>query len=228
MAITLFELALADVEIRPSPYCWRVRFALLHKGLPFETEPLRFAEKQNYPVADHVTVPVLRDGEQLICDSESIIAHLEKNYGGPAFAQSDGERAAAAFYNAWLGAALFPALAPMLFPRVYANVHEDDRAYFRKSREKRLGKTLEEFGATPGCREKAEAALQTLSAPLTRFRFLGGDEANISDYTVFSVLMWARLTTSEALFEAPQPVEAWSERMLDLFDGHARKAKRVS
>ena len=29
----LYELAGEDLEIRFSPYCWIVRFALVHKGL---------------------------------------------------------------------------------------------------------------------------------------------------------------------------------------------------
>lgn len=35
MAITLYELAGADADRRFSPFSWRVRMALLHKGLSF-------------------------------------------------------------------------------------------------------------------------------------------------------------------------------------------------
>ena len=48
MAITLYELVGRD-DLRFSPYCWRTRFALAHKGLEFETVPVRFADKQ--PIA---------------------------------------------------------------------------------------------------------------------------------------------------------------------------------
>jgi len=226
--LKLYELALADPDVRPSPFCWRARFALLHKGVSFETAPLRFAEKDNYPDKDHGLLPILVDGEEIICDRENIYAYTEQKFGGPPLVKTNGERAAAEFYNAWLSSALFPGLAPMMFVRVHAAAHEDDKAYFRKTREKRFGMTLEEFAATPGARDKVEAALQTLAAPLVRHRFLGGDEANLCDYNVFSVFMWARLTTSEKLYETPQAVDAWQERMLDLFDGHARSAKRVS
>lgn len=225
MGLLLYDLALADDGVRPSPYCWIVKFALLHKGLEFETSPLRFAEKENYPDPDYGKLPILKDGDELICDSPNIIAHLEKNYTGKPLVASEGERAAADFYSAWLAADVYPTLRPIMFLRILAVAHEDDKAYFRKSREALFGKPLEKLSVTPGLREKTEAALKLLSAPLTRHRFLGGDEPNLCDYTVFSLFMWQRSITADALYEAPQPVDAWRERMLDLYDGYGRKAK---
>src|SRR5438132_702894 len=46
MAITLYDLAGAEDDRRFSPYCWRIRMALKHKGLEFETVPWRFTEKE--------------------------------------------------------------------------------------------------------------------------------------------------------------------------------------
>ena len=228
MALKLYDLALADPDIRLSPPCWLAKFALLHKGLEFETVPLRFAEKVNYPDKDHGKLPILMDDDEIICDSANIVAHIEKNFAGKAFATTAAERAAADFYLAWLGANLYPGLTAMMFVRVHAAAHDDDKAYFRKSREERIGRTLEEYAATPGAKDQIEAALQTLTAPLVRHKFLGGDEPNISDYTVMSPFMWQRSVTSETLYETPQAVAAWQERMLDLFDGYGRKAKRAA
>jgi len=227
MTLKLYDLATADEAVRPSPFCWLVKFALLHKGLEFETVPMRFAEKENYPDPAYAKLPILVDGEEVICDSATILAHLERNHTGDALAATEAERAAAAFYQAWLGANLFPALGPMLFGRVHAAAHADDKHYFRTSREERFGKTLEELAMTPGLKEKAEAALQTLAAPLARHKFLGGAAPNLSDYVVFSPFMWQRVITSEELYDTPQTVLAWQERMLDLFDGYGRKAKRA-
>jgi hypothetical protein len=41
----LYELAGADENRRFSPYCWRIRMALAHKGLDVECIPWRFTEK---------------------------------------------------------------------------------------------------------------------------------------------------------------------------------------
>lgn len=226
--LKLYDLALADPDVRPSPFCWRAKFALKHVGAEFETVPVPFADKSAYPDKDHGLVPILVDGDDTVCDSANIYAYVEQKFDGPPLVMTAGERAACDFYNAWLGASLFPHLAPLMFVRVHAAAREDDKAYFRKTREQRLGKTLEEAAATPGLADKIEDALQTLAAPLARHRFLGGDKANMSDYDVFSVFQWVRLTAKEELFDTPQSVDAWRERMLDLFDGYARNAKRVS
>lgn len=228
MTLQLHDLALADIEVRPSPFCWLAKFGLLHKGLDFETVPQRFAEKENYPDPDHARVPILKDGDEIICDSANIIAHLDKTRPENPLTASPGERAAVEFYRAWLSAHFYPAIAPKIIPIVHAHAHEDDKDYFRKTREERFGKTLEELGATPGLKEKAEPALATLAAPLARHRFLGGDDPNLCDYIIMSAFMWQYVMTDETLYEAPQAVAAWRERMLDLFDGYARKTKRAA
>ena len=228
MTMKLYDLALADLDARPSPFCRFVKFAMLHKGLKFETVPLRFAEKQNYPDIDYGKLPVLVDDGQVVCDSPNIISYLEKKYSDDPLTASKGELAAFDFYAAWMGANLFPALGPMLFVKVHAAAHKDDQEYFRTSREARFGTTLEELAMTPGLKEKAEAALKILSAPLARYKYLGGDVPNLSDYNVFSAFMWQRTVCSQEIYETPQAVAAWMERMLDLFDGYGRKAVRVA
>src|SRR5271166_3048109 len=47
----LYDLAGAEAERRFSPYCWRAKMALMHKGLPFDTIPWRFNEKSE--IAPH-------------------------------------------------------------------------------------------------------------------------------------------------------------------------------
>ena len=45
MTIQMYDLAGADPAVRFSPYCWRTRMALAHKGLAVESVPWRFTEK---------------------------------------------------------------------------------------------------------------------------------------------------------------------------------------
>lgn len=221
----LYDLALADNDVRPSPWCWLAKFAMLHKGAAFETEPVHFADKTKYPDRDHGRVPVLVSGEETITDSARIVAWLEKNVAGDPFTTTNAERAACDFYQAWVGARIYPFLGPMLFVKVWAHAHENDKEYFRTSREERFGKTLEESAATPGLVDNLETSLQTLAGPLARHKFLGGEKPNLADYQVMSPFMWQRSVSSGALYDAPQAVDAWKERMLDLFDGYGRNAK---
>jgi glutathione S-transferase len=228
MSRILYDLALADKELRPSTFCWVVKFALLHKGLAFETKAVGFADKSKYPDPDYGKVPVLFDGEDRVKDSPVITAWLDKKYPENPLVASKAERAAAEFYSAWLAASLYPALAPALMMRLHDLAAPEDREYFRKTREARFGKTLEEFAATPGVKENTEAALNVLAAPLSNHRFLGGASPNLCDYVVMGPFMWQRAATAQDFFEAPAPVAQWRERMLDLFDGYARNAKRAA
>ena len=78
MSIVLYDLAGADPNLRFSPYCWRTRFALAHKGLPVETIPWRFTEREAIAFSGQARVPVLRDNERVVHDSWSIAEYLEE------------------------------------------------------------------------------------------------------------------------------------------------------
>ena len=53
--------------------------------------------------------------------------------------------------------------------------------------------------------------------------FLSGKQASFADYSVFGAMMWARITSSFDILEEHDPITDWRERMLDLYDGLARK-----
>ena len=65
MGMQLYDLAGAESERRFSPYCWRIKLALMHKGLPFDTIPWRFTEKNAIAFSGQGCVPVLIDGDQV-------------------------------------------------------------------------------------------------------------------------------------------------------------------
>ncbi|HCI47115.1 MAG TPA: glutathione S-transferase, partial [Rhodospirillaceae bacterium] len=46
MTIKLYDLAGEDAALRFSPFCWRTKMALKHKGLPFETEAWHITGKE--------------------------------------------------------------------------------------------------------------------------------------------------------------------------------------
>ncbi len=225
MTRILYDLALGDEELRPSAYCWTVKFALLHKGLPFELKTVPFADKSKYPDPDYGKVPVLVDNGEMIKDSPVITQWLDRKYPQNPLLATKAERAAAEFLAAWLSASFYPAISPYLTPRILKLARAEDQEYFRKSREARFGRTIEEFAATPGVAERVEAALGVLAAPLSGSRYLGGAAPNLCDYVAMGPFMWQRAVTTTDFYKAPEAVIAWRERMLDLFDGYARSAK---
>ena len=56
-------------------------------------------------------------------------------------------------------------------------------------------------------------------------KFLAGDLPGYPDYILLSPFLWAYSVSPIKLLAEDDPVHAWRERMLDLFDGMGRKAK---
>jgi len=228
MTRKLYDLCAADRNVRFSPPCWLIKFVLMHKGLDFESVPLRFTEKSQLPDPDYGLFPILNDGGEIVRDSAKIAQHLDQKYPENPLFKSEGERAAAAFYQSFLGTHLLSALAPLLFIRVHNTLSDDDKKYFRESREARYGVTLEALVENKDLPSKAEAALSVLAAPLENFEFFGGDAPNLSDYIIASPFMWQRSITNETLYETPKAIADWFDRILDLHNGYARKAPQAA
>ena len=77
MSVVLYDLAGANPDIRFSPYCWRTRFALAHKGVPVETVPWRFTDTDVIAFSGQAKVPVIRDDGKVVFDSWLIAEYLE-------------------------------------------------------------------------------------------------------------------------------------------------------
>jgi glutathione S-transferase len=223
--IRLYDLAGADPARRFSPYCWRTRLALAHKGLSVETIPWRFTEKDKIAFAGSQRVPVLTDGDRAVHDSWEIALYLEKAYPDrPALFGGAAGLGPTRFLNSWTDGVLIGAIARLIVSDIPPLLAEPDRTYFRKSREERYGTRLEALTAG---REKdivafRGATLLPLRLTLQRQRFLGGEAPTYADYIVLGTLQWPRCVSPLPLVERSDPIWEWRERMLDLFDGLAR------
>jgi glutathione S-transferase len=223
----LYDLAGAEDDRRFSPYCWRVKMALRHKGLEFETVPWRFTEKEAIAFAGTSTVPVLVDGSRAVTDSWTIALYLDEAYPSrPALFEGREARTLAEFFGQWTLKALHPVLMRVIVLDLFARLHDKDRAYFRESREKRFGRTLEAHGADPkAALAEFRGALEPLRPVLVQNAFVSGAGPGFADYILFGVFQWARAVSPTRLLEPDDPVYAWRERVLDLFGGYAREAK---
>jgi glutathione S-transferase len=227
MTITLYDLAGQEDDRRFSPYCWRVKMALKHKGLDFETIPWRYTEKDVIAFSEQGLVPVLKDGSAVVVDSWKIALYLEEAYPSrPALFEGGQAMALSHFFNTWTFRTVHPAVHRVVIRDLFSIVHEKDKAYFRESREKRFGMTLEQYGADP---KKALAdlrgALEPVRPSLVQNSFIAGKGPGYCDYILFGAFQWARCVSPIRLLEPDDPVYAWRERMLDLFGGFARQAK---
>ena len=225
MAIALYELVGRD-DLRFSPYCWRSRFALAHKGLAFDTVPVRFADKAPIAFSGQERVPVLRDGDRTVHDSWAIACYLDEAYPDrpPLFA-SRAEQAMARFFNCWADLEVNPKFILLVVRDVYDNIDERDRAYFLQTREKRFGTTLDALHeARDGRLPAARAALAPARAILADQPFIAGDEPGYADYILAGTCQWIRMVSPCPVIEPDDPVHEWRGRMLALFDGMAGDA----
>src|SRR6201988_732112 len=102
MGITLYDLAGAEEDRRFSPYCWRIKMALKHKGLDFETTPGRFTEKDALAPYKSATVPVLVDGDRGLGESWDIAVYLEEAYPSrPALFEGEASKVLSFFFSQW-------------------------------------------------------------------------------------------------------------------------------
>jgi len=227
VAIQLYDLAAAEDDRRFSPYCWRTKMALKHKGLEFEPLPWRFTEKDRIEFTGSTTVPVIVDGNRAVYDSFEIAVYLDEAYPNrPGLFEGTESRALSLFLHHWALRSLHPPLLRAILLDLYRHLHEKDKAYFRESREKRLGGRLEDIGAEPKkWLAEFRGALEPLRPALVHNPFVAGKGPGFADYIVFGTFQWARAVSPLRLLEPDDPLFNWRERMLDLFGGYAREAK---
>ena len=226
MTITMYDLAGAEAERRFSPFCWRARMALAHKGLAVETVPWRFTEKDKLPQPNAGRVPVIVDGGRVVHDSTAIAEYLDERYPDrPTLFACDTARGLARFVQNWTETVVQPGLIRLVLLDIYRHLGPADQAYFRADREQRFGATLEAVVRDREAQLPAfRAGLGPLRRTVERQDFVCGSAPAYADYIVFGAFQWARAISDFELLEPDDPVRGWRGRMLDLYDGLARRA----
>jgi len=224
MTITLYDLAGAEPDRRFSPFCWRIRMALAHKGLAVETVPWGFTEKDRLPQPNAGRVPVIVDGGTVVHDSTAIADYLEEHYRDkPTLFGGDTGRALARFVQNWTETVLQPGIIPLVVLDIHRHSRSQDQGYFRRSREERFGRTLEQVVRDREARLPAfRASLDPLRRTVERQDFISGKTPAYADYIVFGAFQWARAISDFELLAADDSVRAWRRRMFDLYGGLAR------
>jgi glutathione S-transferase len=213
----LYDLAAADEGVRFSPYCWRIKLALAHKNLPFETAAWRFTDKDEIAFAGTGKVPVLVDGGSVIHDSQAIAEYLETQYPNePSLFGEAPQRALTRFVKEWAESNLHPAIGRLILPDIFAALHEKDKAYFRESREKMFGMTIEALAAQ---RENFLPAFNAVLLPIRRTLevqpFIAGQAPAYADHIVFGALRWAVTMSATKLLAEDDLVAEWMGRLLE-------------
>jgi len=220
--ITLWELGGRDGR-RYSLFSWRTRMALAHKGLPFETQPVRMSDKEAIAFSGGKTVPVLRDGETVVRDSWKIAQHLELKHPQRTLFGGDIGRGVTHAFNTWVDRALVVLVMRVIAPDIHERVDPADEPYFRAMAERVSGRTLDELRAAQDeALKRLGQGLEPMQALLKRQAYVCGEQPAYADYILFSIFQWARVMSPHELLGPEDPLSAWRERVLDLFEGFAR------
>ncbi|MEX2479765.1 MAG: glutathione S-transferase family protein [Gammaproteobacteria bacterium] len=229
MPIQLYDLAAADPRIMFSPFCWRIRMALLHKGLEFEVLPWRFSDRSATAAAGFSSVPVIKDGETWVGDSWDIACYLDTAYPDRPLLMAGAEGVAhARLVAALCGKLIFPAAIRIALWQAYQILDPASQSYFRESREKMFGARLEDLHADEA---SGRAGLATALAPfdevLGSCDYLKGDSPAYADYLLFGVLKWTDIVSSYAPIDLTSASGRWFTRLQTLYGGYAADARTV-
>jgi glutathione S-transferase len=223
-AMQLYELTGED-GASVCPFVWRVKFALAQKGLSYQSREVGFLEIPQILDGTYKSVPVLVDRGHALGDSWLIADHLDQAYPDavPLF-RCPGERSLTRFVDSWLNTQILPKLLTIYVLDIHNRARPIDRDYFRKTREARLGRTLEEVNAGRNSLvAELRIALEPLRQTLAKQAFLSGDEPGYGDFMAVGVIMWGASVGTTAMLEHTDPLLAWVERCLDLYGGVGRQ-----
>ena len=221
MALVVHERVGLDGR-RISPFSWRLRYALAHKGLTPEFVPTRFADVERIRAlsGQHYT-PIIVDDGQVVFDTWHIACHLEDRYPAlPSLFGGAMGRGLTRWTNVWSDTVLAPAMRRLISADFIWCIAPEDRAYFRSSREKMFGCSLEEYCADrPHWLAQLHQVTAPLRATLDEQPFLCGAAPGYADYLVFSVFQWARIGSPQDVLTEPSSLRDWREKLVALHGG---------
>ncbi|MEM1286781.1 MAG: glutathione S-transferase N-terminal domain-containing protein [Pseudomonadota bacterium] len=214
----LYELCGAEPDRLFSAFSWRVRLLLGLKNLSFESAPTPFTQIKTDLAEIHPTVPVLVDGETTLGDSFAICQYVEQTYpDGPSLFGGEGGISNAALIDSLIITGLHPSVTKMIIKDIHSQLAPEDATYFRESREKRLGATLEDVQRGRNeVRAQFKALLKPYRRRLQAAAFLGGAAPLYSDIALASMVCWAKGTSAFDIWEGDPVFDDWFWRVMEI------------
>ena len=221
MSLVMYERIGADGR-RPSPFSWRIRYALAHKGVPVDFHHVRFADVEIIRgLSGQHFVPIVTDDDRVIHDSWNIACYLEDRFpDGPSLFGGSGGRGLARLVNHWSDTALGTAVRRLIAADFILCLDAGDRDYYRSSREAAFGCTLEAYCAD---RPRWLAEFAAVTAPLERTLseqpYVTGATPGYADYVLFSMFQYARLGSPHEFLGEGTALRRWRDGLVQAFDG---------
>jgi glutathione S-transferase len=221
--IKLYDLQLAS-GCTISPFVWATRYALAHKGFEVELVPGGFTGILERTGGRSERLPVIDDQGQWVLDSWLIAEYLDERYPQrPTLIGNPSVKPLTKFLEGWLWRT---AIAPWFacYIKDYRDLSLDvDHEYVTASREKMLGRKIEEVQAGREARlPQVPPLLEPLRLLLAETPWLGGESPNYADYRALAVFLWLGSVATTPPLTEDDPLRAWLDRGFDLYGGLGR------
>jgi len=224
-AITLFDLQLAS-GCTISPFVWRTKYALKHKGFDIDIIPGGFTGIMERTQGFADRVPVIIDDGYWVKDSWLIAEYLDEKYPErPMLFSGDSMKVLTKFIDAWLWRTAIRPWFSCYILDYHDLSHAHDQPYVRESRQTLFlqGRRLEDVQAG------REARLPLVVPELEPFRdllkdtkWLGGETPNYADYCALAVFLWTASVAKIPPLHDDDPLRDYIERGFDLYGGLGR------
>jgi glutathione S-transferase len=220
MTVIMYE-RIGHQERRPSPFSWRIYYALAHKSIDVEFRQVRFADVETIRgLSGQDKVPIILDGDRVIHDSWTIAQHLETRFPEyPSLFGGNVGQGLTRHINLWSDVILGAAIRRLIAADFIYCLAPEDRAYYRSSREAQFGCTLEAY-----CKDRDRwlgelaATIAPLEQTLSEQPFLAGTDPAYADYVVFSAFQYARLGSPLELLPNGTAMRHWRDAIAAKFD----------
>jgi len=209
--ITLYDIPNTLPDKAWSPFVWRARLALSVKGLQYKTVWVEYPDiesickkigaKPTSIEAPCYTLPVIYDPSTntVISNSIHIARYLDATYPSATSLFPPGSDALQEAFEIAYHHTL-QSLRPIMLPLSCAKLAPVSEAYFRRTREAKFGKKLEEF-APPGPQRdniwrQAQEAFGVVDSWLEKNgkekKYVMGDVISYADITIAASLLWCK------------------------------------
>ncbi|KDQ50476.1 hypothetical protein JAAARDRAFT_141893 [Jaapia argillacea MUCL 33604] len=207
--ITLYDIPSRLGETAWSPNTLKAKFSLHYKGLPFKTVWVEYpdvatvckeigAEPTQTEPSPFYTLPVIHDPStnKTISDSFAIAEYLDETYPDTPSLFPKGSLALQAAFQKVVKETCIAPIFPIVFSYTNSILNSRSQEYFRGTREKWFGKTLEELSPEESAKreedwEKVRTGWDILAGWMRKNRegdFIMGDTLSFADITVAAAL----------------------------------------
>ncbi len=202
-----------------SPFSEKPRTMFGIKGLAWGSviQPVIMPKPDLIPLTGgYRRIPVMQVGADIYCDSQVILAEIERRHPDPPVVQGGDWAANLAADRLW-----FQASVAVIFAVIGDNIPED----FKKDREQLSGRPFDAKAmqaAAPIMKPQWRAHAAHVEDGLARDDFLGGSTPSVSDLAAWMNIWWTRGAARPVYDELTRGLPrlaAWAERMRSLGHG---------